>query len=94
MIEFKGTKGPWKVTRLAIWTEDGKTAIADTWDQQGDYPTKLKAQENSKLIAASPDLLEALQVLYNSIDSCVELTPKVLLQAKTAINKALTPLTL
>jgi hypothetical protein len=43
---------------------------------------------NARLIEASPDLLGALESLYGAIDSCVDLTPDVLMQAKLAIKKA------
>ena len=45
-------------------------------------------QATIKLISAAPDLLEALTDLYNSIDSCIELTPNKLIKAKAAIEKA------
>lgn len=35
------------------------------------------------------DLLEALKSLYNSVDSCIDLTPEVMMKAKEAIEKAL-----
>ena len=37
---------------------------------------------------AAPDLLEALESLFDAVDSCVELTPKVMEQARAAIAKA------
>jgi len=43
---------------------------------------------NKQTALHSHDLLKALSDLYNSIDSCVELTPDVLLKAKQAIKKA------
>lgn len=43
---------------------------------------------NAYLIAAAPDLLEALESLYNAVDSCVDLTPEVMLHARIAIEKA------
>lgn len=33
------------------------------------------------------DVLNALQSLYNSIDSCIELTPELLFKAKAIIEK-------
>ena len=35
-----------------------------------------------------PELLEALLDLYNALDSCIELTPKVLAKARAALAKA------
>jgi hypothetical protein len=37
---------------------------------------------------AAPDLLAALERLYNAVDSATELTPQVLEQARAAIRKA------
>jgi hypothetical protein len=59
----KHTKGPWKthlVDSTAIVTEDGKL-IAKA---EGDYHLDHAAMEaNARLIAAAPDLLEALELL-------------------------------
>jgi hypothetical protein len=34
------------------------------------------------------ELLEAVDLLYSAIDSCVDLTPEVLMQARLVIKKA------
>lgn len=44
-------------------------------------------QESSELLEQRNDLLEALKKLYNAIDSCVDLTPEILQNAKKAISK-------
>lgn len=50
---------------------------------------KLEIQRaNARLIAAAPDLLEALRELYESLDSCVDLTPERMWKARAAITKA------
>ena len=92
-MEFKGTKGEW------VRVGDIYTTIECKIKDVGVLPTIAvvnstfreteEAQANAKLIASAPDLLEALQELYNSIDSCMDLTPKVLLKAQKAIEKAL-----
>jgi len=42
----------------------------------------------ARLIAAAPDLVGALKGLYDAVDSCCELTPKVLERARVALTKA------
>ena len=78
------TKGPWKVrwktafcNRAAI-----EPAIGEVYGA-GD-----ELRDNANLIAAAPELLEALLDLYNALDSCIELTPKVLAKARAALAKA------
>jgi len=98
MKEFKGTKGNftdgtigWKVNKLGlhynnpdlehieiIWSDDTE-CVCDT----------VYKEDDAKLIAAAPELLDALNDLYNSIDSCMDLTPAVLEKSRKAINKAL-----
>jgi hypothetical protein len=47
-----------------------------------------EAEANARLIAAAPDLLEALEALFNAADSCTDLTPDVMRKAQAAIKKA------
>ena len=82
--EMSHTKGPWKVrwktafcNRAAI-----EPAIGEVYGA-GD-----ELRDNANLIAAAPELLEALLDLYNALDSCIELTPKVLAKARAAIAQA------
>ena len=60
-------------------------------DAQGDV-SKAFAQDaiemHERMRAAAPELLAALQSLYNSVDSSVELTPEVMRAARAAIAKA------
>lgn len=53
-----------------------------------DYP-KERAIANAKLIAAAPDLLEALEYLLDSLNSYDENNLDAIKQARAAINKAL-----
>ncbi len=58
MGEFKGTRGPWEWDGDDIWSgEEMVTALIDGY-QSADVH-----EANAKLIAASPELLEALQTL-------------------------------
>ena len=82
--EMSHTKGPWKVrwktafcNRAAI-----EPAIGEVYGA-GD-----ELRDNANLIAAAPELLEALLDLYNALDSCIDLTPKVLAKARAALAQA------
>ena len=70
MKEFKGTKGEWHIEGTHIISENG-IEICDT------YPvtyfltafevSNFKAEENAKLIAAAPELLDRLNKLVLSV---------------------------
>lgn len=84
MKEFKGTPGSWVVDGdYDVTTEDG-TVVA--WAAKGIFePDEITA--NAHLIAAAPDLLEALQNIVKTLDEagCEAAT----VEAKAAISKAL-----
>jgi roadblock/LC7 domain-containing protein len=96
-MEFKGTIGKWKLSesktfgRQMVDLGDFNGCI-DVWYHNGESMTKEEAEANAKLIAAAPELLEALQ---NSLSALLSLTgnPKneweEVKQAEEAINKAL-----
>lgn len=54
MEKFKGTPGPW------IWDAEGLGSKSLIVFGVG-YPIEMTSQENKNLIAAAPELLEALQ---------------------------------
>lgn len=65
MKEFKGTPGPWSVNVLGQhWNNKSLTHIEITFGDEGECicDTVYKA-EDANLIAAAPELLEALQLL-------------------------------
>ena len=84
-MEFKGTKGEWKITgtgeqrtmingsSIDVWWNIGSSAVSED-----------EGKANAKLIAAAPDLLEALQglLLNGHNDKQIEIS-------KSAIQKAL-----
>lgn len=79
-MEFKGTLGPWHVSnegRLLVRDDEWLGIIADSIGYYGED----EELANARLIAAAPDLLEAL----------IELRKLVAYhdQADAAINKAL-----
>lgn len=48
----------------------------------------LQRMPEADLRKVSTDLAEALEGLYNAIDSCVALTPEVLAKAREALKRA------
>ena len=92
-MEFKGTpQSKWKIKNISSISKTdivcGKTRIAEVKHYCGkDFPHDPNEEEgkaNAKLIAAAPDLLEALQglLLNGHNDKQIEISQK-------AINKAL-----
>lgn len=89
MKEFKGTPGPWH------WDEEGlgnKNHIVFGKE----YPAQMTSKANKDLIAAAPELLEALQNLMLNYSDFRERTGRngdpqnpLILAALAAINKAL-----
>lgn len=71
MKEFKGTKGAWKVVRNGFW----KMGVQDsngnwlTYKAGEDLMGQEMVEANAKLMAASPDLLKALQKMVAMMDS-------------------------
>mgnify|MGYP003625115777 CR=1 FL=1 len=87
-MEFKGTKGNWEVTytcelETSIACGDLRIAEAKHYETLND-PIEKEGKANAKLIAAAPDLLEALQsILLNGHSK------KSILKAEKALIKAL-----
>jgi len=103
MKEFKGTKGEWKLD-LKMFKQSSKTPIASwiTIRNDGRNLAEVKGShckikdrkclKNAKLIAAAPELLEALQelVFVNSHPGDLGLAGiDAMAKAENAINKAL-----
>lgn len=75
--EFKGTPGPWKVCGRDKLTIEG----AD-----GSDVGQVLSQADSSLIAAAPELLEALQSMVEIMDGLTEAYPA--LKNEVALKKA------
>lgn len=97
-MEFKGTKGEWKAKKNPVFWEvncDSKNKILRihvmqySKDIKNDFHHGLENEYNAKLIAAAPDLLNALKVYLNA--GCKEQRRKASVIAKKAIKKALEP---
>lgn len=63
MIEFKGTKGPWKVNTIGQhWNNASLTHIEVTFGPDGECVCDtVYEMADANLIAAAPDLLNMLQ---------------------------------
>lgn len=63
MSEFKGTPGPWEVGRVIGCYIEGRNSwshVCSVMDDHEDSVTEQESIYNRHLIAAAPDLLEAL----------------------------------
>jgi hypothetical protein len=101
MNTFKHTPGPWYADRNCnIWRRDPADLYQNGGGVAGDRPiatvnrgwyaideTGFPVEANARLIASAPDLLEALQLLLESVYSDL-VTSDVLNRATAAIAKA------
>lgn len=94
--EFKGTPGPWvAVFNNVFWEicpenrqETDPYTIGDVCASDPKNPGSGLQEANANLIAAAPDLLEALQILLQSVEGN-HVTVGDCNQAQSAIAKAL-----
>lgn len=97
MPEFKGTPGPWMLSGKTVYALNGDGYNRFSALIQDAYTKDEELQANAQLIAAAPELLEALQSIemrldaYNSIDRDmpVESVFVCLERAQAVIRKAL-----
>lgn len=92
MNEFKGTPGPWETNGEIVRAKGSKT-VADILEQDL-YNKDIEAMANAHLIAAAPELLEALEKMIvfiqsNGIIIPAEVSTAPIGFAKQAIAKAL-----
>lgn len=99
-MKFKGTKGKWNVFPIHnkqhghTWFKVSSSETEDYSDAESvcNIITRNgeRAESNSKLIAAAPELLESLQVVLDEMDilDSIYFEEEINL-AKQAINKAL-----
>ena len=92
MKEFKGTQGKWEVV---AGDDNAPDVISDIGVEIAFTPTyngdKAEQLCNAKLIASSPELLEALQKMLSKAykQNWNDAYPEVIKSAQNAINKAL-----
>lgn len=70
MSKFKHTPGPWRILEKSASIQDSKGDSIVSWVGIATSNFELKSEEykaNAKLIAAAPELLEALEVCYKSL---------------------------
>jgi hypothetical protein len=81
MKEFKGTKGDWSYRSNGMFFEIlpyvGTVLTSDLFEEQ---------HSNAKLIAAAPDLLEALQLCLEALETYV--SDGYIMEGTIAENKA------
>lgn len=91
------TAGPWHVIpmQLSIWTNDGETKVATVEDLpwvtlSSGLRTSDSATEcaNARLIAAAPELLEALEAMVAPYEGTSDADVWWLRQARAAIARA------
>jgi hypothetical protein len=82
------TPGPWSVVEdrvpssLEIFAD--KSAICECW-RRADVATEMA---NARLIAAAPELLDALNAMIDEFEGCYADADPTLINAKAAIAKA------
>ena len=86
-MESKHTKGEWTATQTSI--SDSNGVIATTYVNTAKrYIGKQEAEANAKLIAAAPELLEALITIRDYSNAFNECPPKMKDFIINALNKA------
>ena len=71
----KHTPGPWKVASPAYGTLDimGEHAVCRLYTERAintDGPTFYEAEDNARLIAAAPEMMETLHLIADAADRC------------------------
>lgn len=61
----KHTKGPWKATRVGAFSYEIITDLPFGHTNYGVIVSEVRSQENARLIAAAPELLDALETLFD-----------------------------
>lgn len=95
----KITPGPWVAPSAGVWTADGSMMVADLGGREVTKSRKragrTDVRADARLIAAAPELLEALRVVVADWTEQFErnghLAPSWCRQARAAISKAVTP---
>lgn len=89
MKEFKGTPGPWRVNTIGEhWNNPALVHLEVTYGTDGECVCDtVYRREDADLIAAAPELLEALETLV-VFTTPTKRNAAVLNKARAAINKA------
>ncbi|QEL18751.1 hypothetical protein PX52LOC_05788 [Limnoglobus roseus] len=93
MTKATHTPGPWRVdsgmgSLSYVRAKSGELVASCTWMHSDGKP--IEAQANARLIAAAPDLLDALEAMWDSACTNASSTPSkaAFIKAHAAINKA------
>lgn len=91
MDRFEGTRGPWKVRSSTIGSVGTENKLVHICMEPIDPYLGMDGEDkaNMNLIAAAPELLEALQKMVESYQFEASIDNPALLQARAAIAKAL-----
>ena len=84
----KHTKGEWKSYGLEIRHKNRGLILATVYSHLPANQTRKEAEANAKLIAAAPELLEALIGLVNYAAHLPNIANEELAKALVVINKA------
>lgn len=89
------TPGPWQSTRIAAYEQHDRLAVASVAPGHAELILVLhtfdgsQAEANVQLMAAAPDLLDALERFVHMASECNAVPgPNTLAQARAAIKKA------
>lgn len=90
---MKHTEGEWELRKegdiLRIKNKEIYIATAHGLeDGKNNSAKRIEAEANAKIIAASPDLLEALQLAKETLDKYSNVHPEVYMKINNAIKKA------
>lgn len=90
MADLKHTPGPWKVDE-----DDDVVSATGLWVAFAYGDSEEEAKHNARLIAAAPDLLEALRALLSAAERMVDKAPvmgrteaEAMDRARLAIDRA------
>jgi hypothetical protein len=86
-MEFKGTKGEWKIGNSELSVIEPNKGLIIAYVGSRNELSIEEQKSNAKIIAAAPELLEALQIYLNA--GCKNQRRDASVIAKKAINKAL-----
>jgi len=67
MSESKHTPGPWFSHGRYIGTKNHKSAIGECRDINGNWSDDAQSSGNARLIAAAPEMLEALDIVVGCL---------------------------
>ena len=90
MSESKFTKGEWKITlcdaSVSVWSGDDSITMPKSLNYPNEYRNEVIA--NAHLIAAAPEMYEAMQEFIARVDKGEIRSKKTYIQFKSILKKA------